>query len=72
MVFTQKKLFRNIFGNWHLEVARGLNRLENSKNNISFGKLSGPVGNHSVVTSEMEKLTLEKLNLKPEQFAIRL
>ena len=68
-VYAEETFLGNIFGNWHLEVARGLNRLENSKNNISFGKLSGPVGNHSVVTSEMEKLTLEKLNLKPEQFA---
>jgi len=68
-VYAEETFLGNIFGNWHLEVARGLNRLENSKNNISFGKLSGPVGNHSVVTSEMEKLTLDKLNLKPEQFA---
>lgn len=65
-VYAEETFLGNIFGNWHLEVARGLNRLENSKNNISFGKLSGPVGNHSVVTWEMEKLTLEKLNLKPE------
>ena len=46
-----------------------MNRLKNSKSNISFGKLSGPVGNHSVVTEEIENLTLEKLSLKPEQFA---
>ena len=68
-VYAEETFLGNIFGNWNLEVARGLNRLESSKNNISFGKLSGPVGNHSVVTAEMEKLTLEKLSLKPEQFA---
>ena len=56
-VYAEETFLGNIFGNWYLEVARGLNRLENSKNNISFGKLSGPVGNHSIVTSEMEKLT---------------
>lgn len=68
-VYAEETFLGNIFGNWYLEIQRSLKRIENSRNNIAIGKLSGPVGNHSVVTEEMEKLTLEKLNLKPEIFA---
>ena len=68
-VYAEETFLGNIFGNWHLEIQRSLNRIENSKNNIAIGKLSGPVGNHSVVSEKMEKLTLEKLDLAPETFA---
>ena len=68
-VYAEETFLGNIFGNWHLEIQRSLKRIENSKNNIAIGKLSGPVGNHSVVSEEMEKLTLEKLDLTPETFA---
>ena len=68
-VYAEETFLGNIFGNWHLEIQRSLKRIENSKNNIAIGKLSGPVGNHSVVTEKMEKLTLEKLDLAPETFA---
>ena len=68
-VYAEETFLGNIFGNWHLEIQRSLKRIESSKNNIAIGKLSGPVGNHSVVTEEMEKLTLEKLDLVPETFA---
>ena len=68
-VYAEETFLGNIFGNWHLEIQRSLKRIESSKNNIAIGKLSGPVGNHSVVTEKMEKLTLEKLDLAPETFA---
>ena len=68
-VYAEETFLGNIFGNWHLEIQRNLKRIESSKNNIAIGKLSGPVGNHSVVTEKMEKLTLEKLDLAPETFA---
>ena len=68
-VYAEETFLGNIFGNWDLEIQRSLKRIESSKNNIAIGKLSGPVGNHSVVTEKMEKLTLEKLDLAPETFA---
>ena len=68
-VYAEETFLGNIFGNWYLEVSRNLKRIQNSKENIAFGKFSGPVGNHSVVTEEMEKLSLEKLGLVPEIFA---
>ena len=68
-VYAEETFLGNIFGNWYLEVSRSLKRIQNSKENIAFGKFSGPVGNHSVVTEEMEKLSLEKLGLVSETFA---
>ncbi len=68
-VYAEETFLGNIFGNWYLEVSRNLKRIKNSKENIAFGKFSGPVGNHSVVTEEMEKLSLKKLGLVPEIFA---
>ena len=63
-VYAEETFLGNIFGNWYLEIKRSLVRVERAKDSIAFGKLSGPVGNHTVVTEEMEELTLEKLGLK--------
>ena len=48
-VYAEETFLGNIFGNWYLEVSRSLKRIQNSKKSISYGKFSGPVGNHSVV-----------------------
>lgn len=71
-VYAEETFLGNIFGNWYLEIKRSLDRLEKAKVSIAFGKLSGPVGNHTVVTEEMEEITLEKLGLKPEIFASQI
>ena len=71
-VYAEETFLGNIFGNWYLEIKRSLDRVERAKVSIAYGKLSGPVGNHAVVTEEMEKITLEKLGLKPEIFASQI
>ena len=71
-VYAEETFLGNIFGNWYLEIKRSLDRVERSKVSVAYGKLSGPVGNHTVVTEEMEKITLEKLGLKPEIFASQI
>ena len=71
-VFAEETFLGNIFGNWYLEIKRSLVRVERAKESIAYGKLSGPVGNHTVVTEEMEELTLEKLGLKSEIFASQI
>ncbi len=71
-VYAEETFLGNIFGNWYLEIKRSLDRVERAKESIAYGKLSGPVGNHTVVTEEMEKITLEKLGLKPEIFASQI
>ena len=58
-VYAEETFLGNIFGNWYLEVSRNLKRIQNSKENIAFGKFSGPVGNHSVVTEEWRSYRLK-------------
>ena len=62
----------SIFGNWCLEVSRGLDRLSSSLEIISYGKISGAVGNHSLISEEIENKILEQLSLKPEPLASQI
>ena len=71
-VFAEETFLGNILGNWYLEIKRNLDRLSTAKETISYGKLSGPVGNYTVVTPEIEDKTLKKLNLKSEKFASQI
>jgi len=71
-VFAEETFLGNILGNWYLEIKRNLDRLSIAKETISYGKLSGPVGNYTVVTPEIEDKTLKKLDLKPEKFASQI
>ena len=59
----------SIFGNWCLEVSRGLERLNSSAEKINYGKMSGAVGNHSILNEKLEKEILDKLSLSPEPLA---
>ena len=71
-VFAEETFLGNILGNWYLEIKRSLDRLSTAKETISYGKLSGPVGNYTVVTPEIEDKTLKKLDLKAEKFASQI
>lgn len=71
-VFAEGTFLGNILGNWYLEIKRNLDRLSTAKETISYGKLSGPVGNYTVVTPEIEDKTLKKLDLKAEKFASQI
>ena len=71
-VFAETTFLGNIFGNWYQEIKRNKIRLEKCIETISVGKLSGPVGNHTVVDENIEKLTLGKLGLEPEIFASQI
>ena len=71
-VFAEPTTLGNIFGNWCLEVSRSLNRLNSSAENIKVGKISGAVGNHSLISEELENKILENLSLKPEPLATQV
>ena len=71
-VFAETTFLGNIFGNWHQEIKRNKARLEGCVRTISIGKLSGPVGNHTVVDENIEKITLNKLGLETEIFASQI
>jgi len=68
-VYAEPTTLGNIFGNWCLEVSRGLSRLNSSLEIISYGKISGAVGNHSLISEELESKILENLSLKSEPLA---
>ena len=68
-VYAEPTTLGSIFGNWCLEVSRGLSRLYSSLEIISYGKISGAVGNHSLISEELESKILENLSLKSEPLA---
>ncbi|MEJ5229861.1 MAG: adenylosuccinate lyase [Pseudothermotoga sp.] len=51
--------------NWYAETKRNYERLIFAKEQISFGKISGAVGNYANVPPKIEELALSKLGLKP-------
>ncbi|MEJ5230498.1 MAG: adenylosuccinate lyase, partial [Pseudothermotoga sp.] len=51
--------------NWYAEMKRNYERLTFSREQISFGKISGAVGNYANVPPKVEELALSKLGLKP-------
>ena len=71
-VYAEPTTLGSIFGNWCLEVSRGLDRLNSSLEIISYGKISGAVGNHSLISEEIENKILEQLSLKPEPLASQI
>ena len=54
------------------EAERNLDRLKKAMDNISYGKISGTVGNYSTLSPKVEKLALEILNLKPEKISTQV
>jgi len=57
------------FALWYEEFKRNKKRLENAREVISVGTISGAVGTYSNIPPELEELTLKELNLKPEPVA---
>ncbi len=48
---------------WYDEMRRNKTRLEQARDNIAYGKLSGPVGTHATVSPEIEAAVCEHLGL---------
>ena len=57
---------------WFDETKRNLERLEQAKEGIRFGKLSGAVGTYAHLDPSIEEYVCEKLNLKPETIATQI
>ena len=58
--------------NFYSELNRSVKRFEISVENISFGKLSGAVGNYSNISPKIEGAALESMGLKPEPIATQV
>ncbi|MBM7558791.1 adenylosuccinate lyase [Marinitoga litoralis] len=54
------------------EIERNIDRLKKTIENISYGKLSGAVGNYANIDPEIEYIALNKLGLKPEPVATQV
>ena len=52
--------------NWLAELDRNVVRIKTCQEELSYGKISGAVGIHAVVSPEMEKSVLARLGLKAE------
>lgn len=57
---------------WHAEARRNVERLESARDAVSYGKLSGAVGNYSQLSPRLEAAVLKKLGLKPEPAATQV
>jgi adenylosuccinate lyase len=68
-VHAEPMVFGLKFALWYEEFKRNKKRLENAKETISVGTISGAVGTYSNIPPQLEELTLKELNLKPEPVA---
>ncbi len=57
---------------WYDETQRNLSRLEQAREMIRIGKLSGAVGTYANIDPHVEEYVCEKLNLKPANIATQV
>jgi adenylosuccinate lyase len=60
------------FALWYDETKRNIKRLENAKENISYGQISGAVGTYEHLDPFVEKYVCEKLGLKPAPISTQI
>ncbi|MDD5292527.1 MAG: adenylosuccinate lyase [Candidatus Omnitrophica bacterium] len=60
------------FANWFDELKRNLKRLQEAREVISVGKLSGAVGTYAHIEPRIEKYVCEKLGLAPANCATQV
>ncbi len=65
-VHAEPMVFGLKFALWFEEAKRNRKRLENARESISVGAISGAVGTYSNIPPDVEKLALEELGLRPE------
>ncbi len=65
-VHAEPMVFGLKFALWYEEMKRNRRRLEQAKETVSVGAISGAVGTYSNIPPEVEKIALEELGLKPE------
>ena len=55
--------------NWHYELERDRERLEQAKGAVSYGKVSGSVGTYAHLSPKVEGLVCAELGLKPAKIS---
>jgi len=61
-----------IFGGFYSEWLRHLNSITDVIKHVSYGKISGPVGNYSHLDLELEEFVLNQLNLNVEPISTQI
>jgi len=57
---------------WYEETRRNIKRFKAALENISYGKISGAVGNYQHIDPFVEKYVMEKLGLKPDPISTQI
>ncbi len=57
---------------WYDEMKRNLERMEQARENMRFGKLSGAVGTYANIDPYVEEFVCEQLGLKPANIATQI
>ncbi len=57
---------------WLTEMERNLDRMRKARETVSYGKLSGAVGNYAHCPPSIEKLVCQRLNLKPARVSTQI
>lgn len=60
------------FALWYEEMKRHRKRMENAREAIRVGKISGAVGTYANIDPEIEKAVCEKLGLKPDPISTQI
>ncbi len=71
-VFAEPTSLGLKFLSYYSAFLRDRENLTRAIDMISFGKISGAVGNYSFISPEVEKLALKKLGLKPEPVSTQI
>ncbi len=57
---------------WYSEMKRNLDRLKLAEKEISYGKISGAVGNYAHIEPQIEEIVCKKLGLKPADISSQI
>ena len=60
------------FAGFYAEFLRHKKRLEEAREGIRVGKLSGAVGTYAMLSPDVERLTCERLGLKPDEHSTQI
>jgi adenylosuccinate lyase len=71
-MYAEPISFGRILMSFAYEFERSTQRLNQALLNISYGQLSGPVGNYTICFPKVEKLTLGHFGLKPETISTQV
>ena len=71
-MFAQPVTFGFKIASWYQEIRRAKKRLEISKDEIAYGKISGAVGSYTILPPMVEKKVMQRLGLKAEPVSTQI